>query len=146
MKECLKHDHHYWDSYLLRRPADALFEPLCGEPHFDLLLWMFGGGGEPGELGLRRVGELVEGRDERQVVVQRRVVFGCVEGHCDLRHLELYILYSRKQWRLNGLFFLQKKPNDFHRYCFQFTKKTIKYSMVRIKKQKLTLYFRCPIK
>lgn len=46
--------------YLLRRPADALFEPLSGEPDFDLLLWMLGGRGEPGELGLRRVGELIE--------------------------------------------------------------------------------------
>lgn len=73
--------------YLLRRPADALFQPLSGEPDFDLLLWMLGGCGEPGELGLRRVGELVERRDEGQVVVQRRVVFGRVEGHCDLGHL-----------------------------------------------------------
>lgn len=46
--------------YLLRGPADALFEPLSGEPDFDLLLWMLGGCGEPGELRLRRVGELVE--------------------------------------------------------------------------------------
>lgn len=73
--------------YLLRRPADALFEPLSGEPDFDLLLWMLGGRGEPGELGLRRVGELVERGDEGQVVVQGRVVFGRVEGHCDLGHL-----------------------------------------------------------
>lgn len=76
------------ECYLFRRPANALLEPLRGEPDFDLLLRVFRRCSEPGELGLRWVRELVEGGDERQVVVQRRVVFGCVQGHCNLRHLE----------------------------------------------------------
>lgn len=88
--------------HLFRRPADALLEPLSGEPDFDLLLRVFGGCGKPGELGLRRVGELVEGGDERQVVVQGRVVFGCVQGHCDLRHLK----QKREKRATGGFFFL----------------------------------------
>ena len=75
-------------TYLLGGPADALLEPLGGEPHLDLLLGVLGGGGEPGQLRLRGVGELVERRHERQVPVQRGVVLGGVEGHRDLRHLE----------------------------------------------------------
>ena len=75
-------------TYLLGGPADALLEPLGGEPHLDLLLGVLGGGGEPGKLRLRGVGELVERRHERQVPVQRGVVLGGVEGHRDLRHLE----------------------------------------------------------
>lgn len=89
--------------YLLRRPADPLFESLRGEPHFDLLLGVFGGRSEPRELSLGWVGELVEGGDEGQVVVQRRVVFARVEGHGHLRHLDsrgneikLNILYKQK--------------------------------------------------
>lgn len=86
--------HTWWkwknnNSYLLRRPTNALFQPLCGEPDFDLLLWMFGHCSEPGELSLCWVGKLVEGWDEGQVVIQWRVVFGCIEGHCDLRHLKI---------------------------------------------------------
>ena len=75
-------------TYLLGGPADALLEPLGGEPHLDLLLGVLGGGREPGQLRLRGVGELVERRHERQVPVQRRVVLCGVEGHRDLRHLE----------------------------------------------------------
>lgn len=106
---------------------------------------MFGGCGEPGELSLCWVGEVVEGRDERQVVVQRRVVFACVEGHCDLRHLKLYRKqYSKPKWP----FLFPKKKNEFHKYFIQFlcSQKTPKCSMVLIKNQKenqmVTLYFR----
>ena len=75
-------------TYLLGGPADALLEPLGGEPHLDLLLRVLGGSREPGQLRLRGVGELVERRHERQVPVQRWVVLCGVEGHRDLRHLE----------------------------------------------------------
>ena len=82
-------------TYLLGGPADALLEPLGGEPHLDLLLGVLGGGREPGQLRLRGVRELVERRHERQVPVQRGVVLGGVEGHRDLRHLRRHTERSR---------------------------------------------------
>lgn len=33
--------HFFW------RPGDALFQPLGGEPDFDLFLWMLGGSSQP---------------------------------------------------------------------------------------------------